>query len=237
MNSLKFFQTPQAESSVTSILSKFEQLKETRPEIKELEAALSFDQLNEILSPEEKNIIEIILSIDPKQFGFRGSFLGIVAVPEDLVSLKDQKVTVDGKIKILPTTLVPKNVYEGYLKLKKAMKEDLGKDLLVDSGYSSSAFQVITLLNYLKMYEFDLEQTAKRVSFPGYSEHGFPPKQAIDFMNSTGKPTDDSPLDFDDTDEFRWLVENAGKFGFVLSYPKDNPDGIMYEPWHWRFEG
>jgi len=237
MNSLKFFQTPQAESSVTSILSKFEQLKETNLELKEREAALSFDQLNEMLSPEEKNIIEIILSIDPKQLGFRGSFLGIVAVPADLVSLKDQKVTVDGKTNVLATVLVPKNVYEGYMELKNALKKELGKDLLIDSGYRSSAFQVITLLHYLKMYNFDLEQTAKRVAFPGYSEHGFPVKQAIDFINSEGKPTDDSPFDFEDTDEYRWLVENAEKFGFVLSYPKDNPDGIMYEPWHWRFEG
>ena len=31
------------------------------------------------------------------------------------------------------------------------------------------------------------------------------------------------------------LIANAGDFGFVMSYPRDNPHGIVYEPWHWRF--
>ena len=26
---------------------------------------------------------------------------------------------------------------------------------------------------------------------------------------------------------------NAGAHGFRLSYPRDNPHGIVYEPWHW----
>ena len=27
------------------------------------------------------------------------------------------------------------------------------------------------------------------------------------------------------------------EFGFSMSYPRDNPLGVMYEPWHWRFIG
>ncbi|HLP25741.1 MAG TPA: D-alanyl-D-alanine carboxypeptidase family protein, partial [Acidobacteriota bacterium] len=33
--------------------------------------------------------------------------------------------------------------------------------------------------------------------------------------------------------EFRWLKRHAGEFGFTLSYPKNNPHQIGYEPWHW----
>jgi D-alanyl-D-alanine carboxypeptidase len=33
--------------------------------------------------------------------------------------------------------------------------------------------------------------------------------------------------------EFRWLQQNAARFGFVLSYPRGNAAGIAYEPWHW----
>ena len=30
-----------------------------------------------------------------------------------------------------------------------------------------------------------------------------------------------------------WLRTNAPRFGFHLSYPRNNPHGIGYEPWHW----
>ncbi len=25
------------------------------------------------------------------------------------------------------------------------------------------------------------------------------------------------------------------EFGFELSFPENNPQGVRYEPWHWRF--
>ncbi|MBK7960075.1 MAG: D-alanyl-D-alanine carboxypeptidase family protein [Bdellovibrionales bacterium] len=30
-----------------------------------------------------------------------------------------------------------------------------------------------------------------------------------------------------------WLTENASRFEFQLSYPRNNDHGIIYEPWHW----
>jgi zinc D-Ala-D-Ala carboxypeptidase len=68
------------------------------------------------------------------------------------------------------------------------------------------------------------------VAAPGYSEHHT--GCAIDI----GLPGEE-PLteDFGGTAEYRWLEANAGKFGFVLSYPKGNPHGIVYESWHWCF--
>jgi D-alanyl-D-alanine carboxypeptidase len=40
---------------------------------------------------------------------------------------------------------------------------------------------------------------------------------------------------FEDTPAFAWLQRSAGDFGFVMSYPRGNPHGIDYEPWHWRW--
>ena len=34
-------------------------------------------------------------------------------------------------------------------------------------------------------------------------------------------------------EEYAWLKDNAARFRFRLSYPRDNPHGIAYEPWHW----
>lgn len=38
---------------------------------------------------------------------------------------------------------------------------------------------------------------------------------------------------------YRWLVENAHKFGFILRFPKgkETVTGYSYEPWHYRFVG
>jgi zinc D-Ala-D-Ala carboxypeptidase len=74
-----------------------------------------------------------------------------------------------------------------------------------------------------------------KVSAPaGYSEHhtGY----ALDIGDSNAPSTNLSPS-FDRTDGFKWLQQNASKYSFELSFPQNNPQGVMYEPWHWRFVG
>jgi len=65
---------------------------------------------------------------------------------------------------------------------------------------------------------------------PGYSEHHT--GRAIDVTTDEGAPLEP---EFEKTRAFRWLSKNAGRFGFVLSYPAGNPSGYDYEPWHWCF--
>jgi D-alanyl-D-alanine carboxypeptidase len=74
------------------------------------------------------------------------------------------------------------------------------------------------------------EKTAKEwVALPGTSEHQL--GLAVDF-NSV-------ETSFENTKEFRWLKENAEKYGFVNRYPKNKTEitGINYEPWHYRYVG
>jgi D-alanyl-D-alanine carboxypeptidase len=35
----------------------------------------------------------------------------------------------------------------------------------------------------------------------------------------------------------RWLVANAPRFGFELSFPPGNKQQVKWEPWHWRWVG
>ncbi len=56
--------------------------------------------------------------------------------------------------------------------------------------------------------------------------------RAIDVTTDEGAPLE---LEFEKTRAFRWLSKNAGRFGFFLSYPAENPYGYDYEPWHWCF--
>ena len=71
-------------------------------------------------------------------------------------------------------------------------------------------------------------------TFSGTSEHntglGFDILQKGNYTLSTS---------FENTPEFKWLMENAENYGFVLRYPKNKTEitGIMYEPWHFRYVG
>ncbi|MSU50464.1 MAG: D-alanyl-D-alanine carboxypeptidase family protein [Opitutus sp.] len=69
------------------------------------------------------------------------------------------------------------------------------------------------------------------VAAPGYSEHHT--GRAIDIGSPEHIELDE---DFARTAAFRWLRRHAGEFGFHLSYPRGNPHGIAYEPWHWCLE-
>lgn len=69
---------------------------------------------------------------------------------------------------------------------------------------------------------------------PGHSEHhtGY----AIDIGDGQ-VPATNLQTTFENTSAFLWLQANAAKFGFEMSFPKDNIQGVSYEPWHWRFVG
>ena len=69
---------------------------------------------------------------------------------------------------------------------------------------------------------------------PGTSEHQT--GLCVDFMTLYMTALDES---FADTDAFRWLSENAYRFGFILRYPSGKTDitGYIYEPWHYRYVG
>ena len=63
---------------------------------------------------------------------------------------------------------------------------------------------------------------------PGYSEHHS--GRALDLTTPGFEPLEE---EFENSLAFAWLCRNAAHFRFALSYPRDNPHGIAYEPWHW----
>ncbi|NJL67885.1 MAG: D-alanyl-D-alanine carboxypeptidase family protein [Oscillatoriales cyanobacterium RU_3_3] len=69
---------------------------------------------------------------------------------------------------------------------------------------------------------------------PGYSEHhtGY----AIDLGDGSA-PEHNLSQSFETTRAFKWLEANAASFSFEMSFPKNNRQGVSYEPWHWRFVG
>jgi zinc D-Ala-D-Ala carboxypeptidase len=78
------------------------------------------------------------------------------------------------------------------------------------------------------------EERAAVSAPPGHSEHhtGY----AIDLGDGNVPAVNLSP-NFENTKAYQWLQANAARFSFELSFPKDNAQGVSYEPWHWRFVG
>ena len=71
-------------------------------------------------------------------------------------------------------------------------------------------------------------------AYPGTSEHET--GLAVDILSQNFTSFNSN---FDKTNEYKWLENNAYKFGFILRYPQDKLDihKIIYEPWHYRFVG
>ncbi|NMF81905.1 M15 family metallopeptidase [Nodosilinea sp. P-1105] len=102
------------------------------------------------------------------------------------------------------------------------------------SGYRSHAEQE-TIFFSLRAQRRQTPETRAEVSAPpGYSEHhtGY----AID-VGDANQPNTHLNTSFADTSAYAWLEENAVRFGFELSFPPDNFQGVAFEPWHWRYVG
>ena len=214
---------------ITSIITKgkIEQQKN------EKFAIIDFDSFYALFTQEEVALMKKWLAIDPQSIGYKLPFLGAKNHVDDIVPIANQTYTVSGRAHTIPCQYLPKNVYEAYQQLNKALQQDLGKKALVLFGYRSPARQVFIFFGILaRVYDFDFTKTMQRVCFPDYSEHVCTQRQAIDFTAEDGPPTDK----FDTTDEYTWLKQNAQHHGFFESYPRDNTLGMMYEPWHWHYE-
>ena len=123
--------------------------------------------------------------------------------------------------------------YKSYLSMDAAAKAD-GVDLVVISGFRTIAEQQELFFEISKQRNQTPAQRAKVSAPPGHSEHhtGY----ALDIGDSGMQSTHLSP-NFEKTAAFQWLQNNAAKYGFEMSFPANNPQGVMYEPWHWRFVG
>lgn len=102
-----------------------------------------------------------------------------------------------------------------------------GIELAPVSGFRSVARQARIIRLKLAAGE-SIGSILRFVAAPGCSEHHT--GRALDI----GRPgAEELNARFGRTRAFRWLARRAGRFGFRLSYPRDNPHGIGYEPWHW----
>lgn len=118
--------------------------------------------------------------------------------------------------------------------LDAASAAGLGQSLRGLSCFRSVAHQEAVFCRTRKACA-DAAARAVSVGPPGHSEHAT--GYAIDFGV---RPTAGCPDLADcvaDTPAGRWLLANGPRFGFELSFPQGNAQGVTWEPWHWRWVG
>lgn len=101
--------------------------------------------------------------------------------------------------------------------------------LEITSAYRSFDEQSSLKNGYLITYGSGANQFS---ADQGYSEHQL--GTTVDITTDGLKPVLD--IKFETTAAYYWLNNNAYKYGFILSYTKNNIY-YEYEPWHWRFIG
>lgn len=199
-------------------------------------AALTFAELGASLNEEERDFLLWFQKFDPVKAGIKTHWQGLSYGYPGLIKVENQVMHKPQGDEIIPPQFVPEHVYTAYVQMMIHMREDLGKSLLIESGYRSSAYQLYLFLFYLKNHDYSVLETAQWNAFPGYSEHGNPEKQALDFINEEGINGEENPAEFEALPEYAWLQEHAAEYGFFLSYSKSAEEGIAFEPWHWHHE-
>lgn len=120
--------------------------------------------------------------------------------------------------------------YDKFLELWQAANEQ-GFYLMVTSSYRDYKSQKeIYDYRVSTQGERKADETAAR---PGHSEHQT--GLVID-MTSKTEPLADS---FSNSEAYKWLKENAYKYGFIERYPEGKTYLTGYNPesWHWRYVG
>lgn len=174
-------------------------------------------------------------------------------IPAPVVDRSLETLRLVDKQNGLPKNFVPKDLITPNVRFstnvaeRKKMTKEAGRALekmfndankagivlYAQSGYRSYATQQSIYQSNVKRY--GQKETDKFSAKPGHSEH-----QTGLAMDITSKSVNFNLTEkFADTKEGKWLIKNASKYGFIISYPKGKTHltGYIYEPWHYRYVG
>ncbi len=148
-------------------------------------------------------------------------FLNENYIPPKLATIPSQYVFDKNK-----TIEIHEQVWPHLQTMLESAKAD-GIQIMIASGYRSFGTQAGLKSAYKVTYGAG---TANKFSADqGYSEH-----QLGTTLDFTTQEIGGNLVGFDKTQAYKWLTDNAHKYGFVVSYPKNNAY-YVFEPWHFRF--
>jgi zinc D-Ala-D-Ala carboxypeptidase len=174
-----------------------------------------------------------ISDYDPLSLGARlSSELG---VPEDYASQhrlswidEPERLHYAGRDYVGRTLWLQHGTMQAWQSMQRAALET-GLRLEAVSGFRSIGYQASILRRKLDR-GMSIHEVLAINTAPGYSEHHS--GRAIDIGTPGCPPAQEV---FENTPAFAWLRQHAAQFGFRMSYPRGNPHGVIYEPWHWYY--
>ena len=100
--------------------------------------------------------------------------------------------------------------------------------------YNASAYRSYTTQKWVYQRYVNQEGAQEADTYsarPGCSEH----QTGLALDINTASLSDN----FEETEEYAWLVENSWRYGFILRFPegKEEITGYQFEPWHYRYVG
>lgn len=181
------------------------------------------NEIEDITNTVEK--LEKLRDTDPEllQKYSKVFFLNEHYEPEEVVDIDE---------KFLEDKDKPQQIHsEVWPHLRDMLEDALDDDvvLTVVSGFRSFSEQTTLKTGYKFVYGAG---TANQFSADqGYSEHQLGTTVDLSTPDENAVFTT-----FESTQAYKWLLDNAYRYGFILSYPKGNIY-YQFEPWHWRFVG
>ena len=174
-----------------------------------------FDNLNTVLKDEKEDELILVDKLNRLDENYK---------PKNIILLYDVK---DRNYVLDRTNIYLAKIAERPLQKMAEAAKEAGIEIRVSSGYRPYIYQ----LNLFSKYEREYGKK-NALSFsapPGTSQHQL--GTVIDF----GTITDD----YADTAEGKWMLNNAWKYGWSLSYPKgmEHITGYNWECWHYRYLG
>ncbi len=142
-------------------------------------------------------------------------------VPKQLKTFKQEVVKSEETVK------AHQKVVEAFDQMQKAALAD-GVSLMINSGYRSYQEQEEVVATYLQAY--GKNYVDNYIAKPGFSEHQT--GMSIDVASKTKNI-------FIESEEYRWMMDHAYEYGFILRYPKSKEEitGYKCEAWHYRYVG
>lgn len=132
------------------------------------------------------------------------------------------------------TTVVKNDIVVAHKQVMQMAKNmlDAAKKGSVDKFYVIAGYR--NLEEQGQLYEQNPKDGT--TAQPWHSEHHS--GLALDIFPSSMAVKSDEIVK-DSTPQFKWLADNAHRFGFILRYPegKENITGVPYEAWHFRYVG
>ena len=241
------------EETITTEETKEETKEETEEEPKEeepqIEESKKPDENQNNTSQKEENDTPLNVS----KYGFSDEYFTV----SELLELKDSKYLMIANYENSIDEYAPKSLstLQGYKidsDIKEPLKEfiddvnskDLG-NLIICSGYRTYEYQKGLFERRIKRcqneeglsYEKAVKKAATIVARPGMSEHQT--GLTVDMMDSVANQKYGLSKEFAETKMYKYMKENAHKYGFIERYPVDKGDitKIIFEPWHYRYVG